>query len=175
MMKMRLIVLVTLTSLDLGSILPAPEGKRSGTPGELENWDWDDGQEKVFGDTEPTVELEEEQFEIEIGLESITDPADKERRQKALKKAEKAERINGWSELPEDDFKKIKTGDVENFARGLLKPKMKPERYFSWLLLRRDFVPASYSCVAFGLHLTFIVTKYSNINFEYFQYLNMKF
>ena len=158
MLKMRLILLVTLTSLDLGSILPAPEGKRSGTPGELENWDWDDGQEKVFGDSESTVELEEEQFEIEIGLESISDPAEKERRQKALKKAEKAERINEWSDLPEDDFKKMKTGDVKNFARGLLKPKMKPERYFSWLLLRRDFVPASYSCVAFGLHLTIIFT-----------------
>ena len=91
---MRLILLVTLTSLALGSNLPAPEGKRSATPGELEYWDWDDGQEKVLGDTEPMVELEEEQFEIEIGLESITDHAEKERRQKALKKAEKAERIN---------------------------------------------------------------------------------
>ena len=181
MMKMRLIVLVTLTSLDLGSILPAPEGKRSGTPGELEYWDWDDGQEKVFGDTEPTVELEEKQFEIEIGLESITDPADKERRQKALKKAEKAERINEWSDLPEDEFEKEKAGDVENFARGLLEPELKPvdarsERYFASLLLRRDAVPASYSavdaglvssvknqkqcgsCVAFGLHLDIIVT-----------------
>ena len=77
-------------------------------------------------------------------------------------------------------------------------PKIKPvdarsEKYFASLLLRRDSVPTSYSavdadlvssvkdqlncgsCVAFGLHLSFIVTKYSNINFEYFQYLNMKF
>ena len=60
-------------------------------------------------------------------------------------------------------------------------PKIKPvdaksEKYFASLLLRRDSVPASYSavdadlvssvknqlncgsCVAFGLHFTFIVT-----------------
>ena len=49
-MKMRLILLVTLTSLALGSNLPAPEGKRSATPGELEYWDWDDGSQALGDD-----------------------------------------------------------------------------------------------------------------------------
>ena len=221
-MKMKLILLATLVSLALASILPPPDGNRImanrienrwSVNGEelppLPNWvNW------VFGNTDPMVELDEEQFEIEFGLEPITDPVEKERRQKALEKAEKDEkeqndkflngksdfyeRLNEWSDLPEDEFEKEKAGDVENFARGLLEPELKPvdarsERYFASLLLRRDSVPASYSavdadlvssvkdqlncgsCVAFGLHLTFIVTKYSNINFEYFQYLNMKF
>ena len=46
----RLILLVTVSSLVLGSILPPPEGKRSATPGELEYWDWDDGSQALGDD-----------------------------------------------------------------------------------------------------------------------------
>ena len=97
--------------------------------------------------------------------------------------AEWFEEINEFSDLPKDEFEKEKTGDVDtDYARGLLEPEIKPvdarsERYFASLLLRRDAVPASYSavdaglvspvknqkqcgsCVAFGLHLTIIVTS----------------
>ena len=163
MMKMKLILLVTLVSLALGAI-PLP-GQRSSAPEPIK-------EEEVFGDTDPQEELDEEQFEIEFGLEPITDPAEKQRRQKALKEAEKAEKeqnekflngksdfyekINEWSDLPEEEFEKEKAGDVENFARGLLEPEVKPvdarsERYFASLLLRRDAVPASYSAVDAGL------------------------
>ena len=177
-MKMKLILLATLVSLALASILPPPDGNR-------------------IMATDPMVELDEEQFEIEFGLEPITDPVEKERRQKALEKAEKDEkeqnekflkkksdffeRLNEWSDLPEDEFKQKRTGSKEKFSRGLLMPKIKPvdarsEKYFASLLLRRESVPASYSavdadlvssvknqlncgsCVAFGLHLTIIFT-----------------
>ena len=100
-MKMKLILLATLVSLALASILPPPDGNRMMA-------------------TDPMVELDEEQFEREFGLEPVTDPVEKERRQKALEKAEKDEkeqndkflkkesdffkRLNEWSDLPEDEF-----------------------------------------------------------------------
>ena len=162
-MKMKLILVVTLISLALGAI-PLP-GQRSSAPEPVK-------MDEEFGDTDPQEELNEEQFEEEFGLEPITDPVEKQRRQEALDEAEKAEkaqndkflngksdyweRINEWSDLPQDEFEKEKAGDVENFARGLLEPEIKPvdarsERYFSSLLLRRDSVPASYSAVDAGL------------------------
>ena len=190
MMMMKLILLATLASLAVGAPPHPPSGNWSVIPEPI-------NEEEDFGDTDPMEELDEEQFEEEFGLEPITDPVEKERRQKALEKADKDEkeqndkflngksdfyeRLNEWSDLPEDEFEKEKAGDVENFARGLLEPELKPvdarsERYFASLLLRRDAVPASYSavdaglvssvknqkqcgsCVAFGLHLNIIIT-----------------
>merc|ERR1719192_2787061 len=105
-MMMKLILLATLASLAVGAPPPPPSGNWSVVP------------------------------------EPITDPVEKERRQKALEKAEKDEkeqndkflngksdfyeRLNEWSDLPEDEFEKEKAGDVESFARGLLEPELKP-------------------------------------------------
>ena len=162
---MKLILLVTLVSLALGAI-PLP-GQRSSAPEPIK-------EEEVFGDTEPEEELDEDQFEIEFGLEPITDPEEKQRRQNALEKAEKAEKeqnekflngqsdfwekINEWSDLPEDEFEKEKAGarDSPSFARGLLEPEVKPvdeesERYFSSVRLDRRRVPEKYDAVKKGL------------------------
>ena len=129
-MKMKLILVVTLVSLALGAI-PLP-GQRSAAPEPIK-------EEKAWGDTDLQEELDEEQFEEEFGLEPITDPLEKQRRQEALDEAEKAEKeqnesIKEWSDLPLDEFEKKEAGDVENLARGLLE-----------LLTRRASVPASYT------------------------------
>ena len=125
-----------------------------------------------FGDLDPEDGLDEDQFETEFGLDPITDPAEKAKRKEALKEAEdevkkenkkylngKAdwfEEINEFSDLPKDEFEKEKTGDVEEYARGLLEPEIKPvdarsERYIASLLARRAAVPASYSAVDAGI------------------------
>ena len=164
-MKMKLILLVTLVSLALGAIhLP---GQRSSAPEPITA-------EEEFGDTDPLEELDEEEFEREFGLEPITDPLEKKRRQEALSEAERAEkeqndkflngksdfweRINEWSDLPLDEFEKEKAGAQEppSFTRGLLEPEVKPvseesERYFSSVRLDRKKVPKKYDAVKKGL------------------------
>ena len=85
MMKMKLILLATLASLAVGAPPPPPSGNWSVIPEPI-------NEEEDFGDTDPMEELDEEQFEEEFGLEPITDPVEKERRQKALEKAEKDEK-----------------------------------------------------------------------------------
>merc|ERR1712061_424511 len=125
-----------------------------------------------FGDLDPEDDLDEDQFETEFGLDPVTDPAEKAKRKTALKdseaevkkenkkyqngKADWYEQINEFSDLPEDEFEKEKTGDVVTYARGLLTPKIKPvdeisERYIESLLARRASVPASYSAVSAGI------------------------
>merc|ERR1712061_949805 len=125
-----------------------------------------------FGDLDPEDDLDEDQFETEFGLDPVTDPAEKAKRKTALKdseaevkkenkkyqngKADWYEQINEFSDLPEDEFEKEKTGDVVTYARGLLTPKIKPvdeisERYIESLLARRASVPASYSGVSAGI------------------------
>ena len=114
---MKLILLATLAvgapPPPGGSPPPPPSGNWSVIPEPI-------NEEEDFGDTDPMEELDEEQFEEEFGLEPITDPVEKERRQKALEKAEKDEkeqndkflkkesdffeRLNEWSDLPEDEF-----------------------------------------------------------------------
>ena len=122
MMEMKLILLATLASLALGAI---PLSRQSPDADDYIPDDRADGNKDLpfllaTGNTDPMVELDEEQFEIEFGLEPITDPVEKERRQKALEKAEKDEkeqnekflkkesdffeRLNEWSDLPEDEF-----------------------------------------------------------------------
>merc|ERR1719411_2316834 len=124
-----------------------------------------------FGD----LDLTEEEFEEEFGLDPVTDPEEKAKREKALEESEDEvkkenkkfldgeadwfEQINEFSDLPEDEFEKEKTGDLpSNFTRGfgLITPKIKPvdeesERYIESLLARRASVPASYSAVSAGL------------------------
>ena len=162
---MKLILVVTLVSLALGAI-PLP-GQRSAAPEPIK-------EEKAWGDTDLQEELDEEQFEEEFGLEPITDPLEKRRRQEALDEAEKAEkeqndkflngksdfweRINEWSDLPQDEFEKEKAGaqELPSFARGLVEPEVKPvdeesERYFSSVRLDRRRVPKKYSAVKKGL------------------------
>merc|ERR1712183_218267 len=114
LMKMKLILVVTLVSLALGAIPLL--GQRSAAPEPIK-------EEKAWGDTDLQEELDEEQFEEEFGLEPITDPLEKQRRQEALDEAEKAEReqnesIKEWSDLPLDEFEKKKARDVENLARA---------------------------------------------------------
>merc|ERR1712061_345244 len=98
-----------------------------------------------FGDLDPEDDLDEDQFETEFGLDPVTDPAEKAKRKTALKdseaevkkenkkyqngKADWYEQINEFSDLPEDEFEKEKTGLLPaNFSRGfgLLTPKIKP-------------------------------------------------
>ena len=127
---------------------------------------------EVFDDLDADDNLTEEEFEEEFGLEPVTDPEEKAKREEALEEAEAEvkeenekylngeadwfEEINEFSDLPKDEFEAEKTGDVEEFARGLLEPEIKPvdarsERYIASLLTRRASVPASYSAVDAGI------------------------
>ena len=127
---------------------------------------------EVFDDLDADDNLTEEEFEEEFGLEPVTDPEEKAKREEALEEAEAEvkeenekylngeadwfEEINEFSDLPKDEFEAEKTGDVEDFARGLLEPEIKPvdarsERYIASLLTRRASVPASYSAVDAGI------------------------
>merc|ERR1712038_1935640 len=163
--RMKVCILLALAALALAG-LPRPEEARD-DPQPEEFGDLD------FGDLDPEDGLDEDQFETEFGLDPITDPAEKAKRKTALKDAEaevekekylngKAdwfEQINEFSDLPEDEFEKEKTGDLTtNFTRGfgLLVPEIKPvdeisERYIESLLARRASVPASYSAVSAGI------------------------
>ena len=127
----------------------------------------------VFDDLDADDNLTEEQFEEEFGLEPVTDPEEKAKREEALEEAEAEvkeenekylngqadwfEEINEFSDLPKEEFEAEKTGDVDtDFARGLLEPEIKPvdarsERYIASLLARRAAVPASYSAVDAGI------------------------
>ena len=128
--------------------------------------DWDD--------TDPDNSLGEDEFETEFGVDKITDPEEKAKRKKALKdseaevkkenkkylngKADWFEHINEFSNLPEDEFLKEKTGfnQVEEYARGFIMPENvtvdeESERYFESLLLDKASIPASYNAVTAGL------------------------
>ena len=88
---------------------------------------------EVFDDLDADDNLTEEEFEEEFGLEPVTDPEEKARREEALEEAEAEvkeenekylngeadwfEEINEFSDLPKDEFEKEKTGDVETYAR----------------------------------------------------------
>merc|ERR550539_149340 len=149
---MKVCILLALAALALAGI-PRPEEARDVPEPEV---DYED-----FGDLDPEDGLDEDQFETEFGLDPITDPAEKAKRKTALKDAEaevkkenkkylngKAdwyEQINEFSDLPEEEFEKEKTGLLPaNFTRGfgLLTPEIKPvdeisERYIESLLARR--------------------------------------
>ena len=125
------------------------------------------------GEIDTDDELSFDDFEKQFGEDTITDPKEKAKRQKALKDAEKEvkkenkeflegkkewfERIDKYSDLPEDEFEAERTGSKikPGYARGLIDPEVKPvdeasERYFDQFRYSRSAVPASYSSVAKG-------------------------
>jgi len=161
---MKVLIFLALLSLCLAGI-PRAEEKDAPEPQEdYEDWD----------DNDPDNSLGEDEFETEFGVDKITDPEEKAKRKKALKdseaevkkenkkylngKADWFEHINEFSNLPEDEFLKEKTGfnQVEEYARGFIMPEVKPvdeesERYFESLLLDKASIPASYNAVTAGL------------------------
>merc|ERR1719245_1670816 len=125
------------------------------------------------GEIDTDDELSFDDFEKQFGEDTITDPKEKAKRQKALKDAEKEvkkenkefmegkkewfERIDKYSDLPEDEFEAERTGSKikPGYARGLIDPEVKPvdeasERYFDQFRYSRSAVPASYSSVDQG-------------------------
>ena len=125
------------------------------------------------GELDTDDELSFDEFEAEFGEDPITDPEEKARREEALKEAEEDvkeedeefmegkkewfERIDEYSDLPEDEFEAERTGskDEPEYARGLIEPEVKPvdeasERYFDLFRYSRSSAPASYSSVDQG-------------------------
>ena len=123
---------------------------------------------------DPNDQLSFDEFEEEFG-EEITDPEERARREEALKAAEEDvrevnkeyeegtkewfERINEYSDLPEDEFEAERTGSLDNntmrYGRGLLHPETwtpdeRSERYFDTFRFDRSDSPGSYSSVELG-------------------------
>ena len=113
-----------------------------------------------------------DEFEDNFGLDHITDPVEKARREQALKenedmvkKANEAylngettwfEKINEFADLPKDEFEAGHTGLVTDYARGLItpssfKPDKRSEELFARHRLSRQSVPDSYDARALGL------------------------
>jgi len=128
-------------------------------------------------DLDPNDNLDEDEFLSEFG-EVIEDPAEIEKRAKALKKHEEEvkrinreyiegksqffEKINPYSDLPDDEFRKERTGVIitPQYSRGVLIANLsevdeESERYFDQFRFSRESVPSSYSSVENG-HVTSI-------------------
>jgi len=128
-------------------------------------------------DLDPNDNLDEDQFMGVFG-EIIYDPVEKERRSEALQKNEDDvkrinrefingevgfyEKINPYSDLPEDEFQKQRLGVTfrPEYSRGLLianesEIDEESERYFETFRFSRQSVPSSYSSVDKG-HVTII-------------------
>ena len=135
------------------------------------------GQHANFEELDPNDEMNEEEFEKYFNKLPPKDPEEYKRRESALKKNEEEVKeankkfikgeitwfdgINEFSNLPEDEFKKEKTGyNAEDLniteGRGLLKPSpdmvvhADSERYFASVMLNRGNAPRSYSSVDYG-------------------------
>ena len=121
---------------------------------------------------DPNVSLDEDAFLAKFN-EVVNDPVEKEKRSKALKKNENNirrvnrdfingksgfyEKINSFSDLPEDEFRKERTGLLEKpkYGRGLLisnttKSDPESERYFDQFRYSRKRVPSTYSSLDKG-------------------------
>merc|ERR1719500_962310 len=120
-------------------------------------------------------DLDIEDFEDYFGLEHVTDPEEKEKREEALKENEELvkeaneaynngdqswfDEVNEYSDLPIDEFLANHTGLLmnvtERFATGLLPIKMPydevSERYFDGYRYCRSTAPAAYNAVTAGL------------------------
>jgi len=123
--------------------------------------------------------LGEDAFEEEFGLEKITDPEEHKRREEALKNNEEIiketnnkfldgedswwDKVNEFSDLPEDEFEAQKTGELKpnatlrTYGLGLIHPadpadryEEASERYFDQFRYSRASVPDSYSSVDEG-------------------------
>ena len=118
-------------------------------------------------------ELSEEAFEMQFGEDPIDDPEEMERRAEALKEREEEikeeneeflegekewfDKIDEYSDLPEDEFEAERTGDADDntYARGLLTPEIVPvdeesERYFDTFRYSRSEAPSQYNSVDLG-------------------------
>ena len=120
------------------------------------------------------VNLTLDEFEDEFGLEHVTDPEEKDRREEALAKHEEEvkavneryengngtwwDRINEYSDLPDDEFEANHTGALQKhreYARGKLDIPMPydeaSERFFDKFRYNRDDdVPEAYDSKALG-------------------------
>ena len=165
-LTMRLFLCIVPVVTIVLAAIPRP-AERSGAPGPMKK-------HLVFKDTDildPLERLDEEEFEIEFGLEPITDPAEKQRREDTLKEVEKQgreqnekflngesdffSRINEFSNLPMEEFKREKTGALIDHGRGLLVPEVKPvheasERYLDVVRKDNRQVPDHYNAVELG-------------------------
>jgi len=130
-----------------------------------------------YGEMDDEDNYDEDMFEQEFGLDPITDPEEKEKREEALWENEEIvkeeneeylsgnktwfDKINDFADLPEDEFEKEKTGElkppgVRSFGRGLLHPPASErideasERYFNKFRFSRASAPASYDSKALG-------------------------
>ena len=128
-------------------------------------------------DIDPNDNLDEDEFLSEFG-EVVDDPVEKEKRSEALKihddhikrinraylegKVRFFEKINPYSDLPDDEFRKGRTGVIirPQYSRGVLIANLsdvdeESERYFDQFRFSRASVPSSYSSVENG-HVTSI-------------------
>merc|ERR1719266_2703362 len=110
---MKVCIFLALLALSMAGI-PRPEEARDAPEPEVAVVD--------VGDLDPEDNLDEDQFEEEFGLEKVTDPVEKAKRNAALKEAEDEvkkenkkflngeadwfEDINEFSDLPEAEVKK---------------------------------------------------------------------
>ena len=125
-----------------------------------------------FQDLDGEDNLDEDAFEEEFELPTVTDSEEKSKRVITLENAEESikeqnelflnedsewfSKLNEFSDLPENEFKEEKTG-LNNgngtlYARGLLTPETIPvdeesERFFQEINLSRNNIPLSYSSV----------------------------
>jgi len=124
---------------------------------------------------EPLDHIGEEEFDEIFNVPSAQTKVEEEKREKALKETEKDiheinkefeegqvnwyDKLNDFADLPDDEFLKEKTGDIEDgnsYGRGLLEPleeereDEESERYFDQFRFNRDAVPDSYSSVKEG-------------------------
>ena len=119
---------------------------------------------------DPEDELSFEDFEKEFG-EVIDDPEEKAKRKDALEKAEEDvkevnreflegekewfEKIDEYSDLPEDEFEAERTGSIDQLGRGLLHRDSKlidlrSEKYFDKFRFSRSDAPTSYNSIDLG-------------------------
>jgi len=131
----------------------------------------------AYGDIDDEDNLDEDDFEAEFGLDPITDPEEKEKREEALWENEELvkeeneeylegkktwfDKINDFADLPEDEFESEKTGELtppgsRSFGLGLIHPPESErrdeasERYFDKFRYSRAAVPSSYDSKAQG-------------------------
>ena len=118
-MKLLAVALIALLHLVIAKDVPAPNAD----------------------EIDPLENIGEDEFEEDFGLDPVTDPEEKARREEALKENEELikeenelysegnrtwfDAVNEFSNLPADEFEAQKTGEVEpaaGFARGLIEP-----------------------------------------------------
>merc|ERR1719360_46125 len=113
------------------------------------------GQHANFDDLDPNDEMSEDEFEKYYHKEKPSDSKEYEK----FKKGEStwSEKVNEFSDLPDDEFKKQRTGALNGKGRGLLRPDPEnmvdadSELFFAAVRMTRGSAPDSYSSVDEGL------------------------